>query len=217
MQIKSQSEHAETVTENSKLYIQSPLTAPAAEQKKEVSALQENNKTPVLLPEAGEKPVAEKGKSPLTGKKSLLESLRDQHITNRVSENKKDSLAVTSENLEEHWNCFKEKLKKQSKHSLVTVFSNAQLKVTDEENFSVTVSTTLEQKFIEQEKTALLEYLKDCFSNRNIGFAVLVTEQPKDENTSEPVLTTREKYQKVIEQYPLIKELKDRLKLELDY
>jgi DNA polymerase-3 subunit gamma/tau len=34
---------------------------------------------------------------------------------------------------------------------------------------------------------------------------------------SDATLTTREKYQKIIEQYPLVKELKDRLKLELDY
>ncbi|MEJ7685256.1 MAG: hypothetical protein WKG06_46910 [Segetibacter sp.] len=63
----------------------------------------------------------------------------------------------------------------------------------------------------------MLEYLKGCFHNRNIGFTVLVNEQIKEGATAEPTLTTREKYQKVIEQYPMIKELKDRLKLELDY
>ena len=38
--------------------------------------------------------------------------------------------------------------------------------------------------------------------------------------TSEPterLLNKREQYQKIVEQYPLVKELKDRLKLELDY
>ncbi|HEX8278064.1 MAG TPA: DNA polymerase III subunit gamma/tau, partial [Segetibacter sp.] len=129
----------------------------------------------------------------------------------------KDTIPVTAENLEGHWNCFKEKLKQQSKHSIVTVFNNAKLQVIDEQNFSITVSASLEQKFIEQEKTTLLEYLKDCFHNRNIGFTVIVNEQIKEGATAEPLLTTREKYQKVIEQYPMIKELKDRLKLELDY
>ncbi|MEJ7685255.1 MAG: hypothetical protein WKG06_46905 [Segetibacter sp.] len=62
-----------------------------------------------------------------SGKKSLLETLRDEHITNRISENKKDAIPVTAENLEEHWNCFKEKLKQQSKHSVVTVFNNAEV------------------------------------------------------------------------------------------
>jgi len=30
-------------------------------------------------------------------------------------------------------------------------------------------------------------------------------------------LSSREQYQKIIEQYPLVKELKDKLRLELDY
>jgi DNA polymerase-3 subunit gamma/tau len=30
-------------------------------------------------------------------------------------------------------------------------------------------------------------------------------------------LSSKEQYQKIIEQYPLVKELRDRLRLELDY
>jgi DNA polymerase-3 subunit gamma/tau len=33
----------------------------------------------------------------------------------------------------------------------------------------------------------------------------------------EAPLTSREQFQKMAEQYPLVKELKDRLRLELDY
>lgn len=158
-----------------------------------------------------------KAKAPATAKKSLLNNLRDQHITNKTAETKKESVPVTEENLKKHWNCFTEKLKQQFKNSQVTVFNIAKLKVINEQHFSITVSTSLEQKFLEQEKTALLEYLKDCFQNRNIGFTVLIDEQPKTALAGETTLSAREKYQKVIEQNPMIKELKDRLKLELDY
>jgi len=222
LQIKAQQPApAELPLSGSKLYIQPPVVATLAEpeavmkksqpEKKVTSTLQQKE----TLTEIAEKP--QKAKAPETGKKSLLESLRDKHITNRVSENIKEALPVTAENLQEHWNCFKEKLKQQFKHSVVTVFNNAQLQVVNEQHFSITVSASLEQKFIEQEKTTLLEYLKGCFNNRNIGFTVIVNEQIKENVTSEITLTTREKYQKVIEQYPMIKELKDRLKLELDY
>ncbi|GEO10603.1 DNA polymerase III subunit gamma/tau [Segetibacter aerophilus] len=158
-----------------------------------------------------------KPKEALTGKKSLLQSLRDKHISNKTSEDIKEAVPVTEENLKEHWKCFTEKLKQQLKHSVVTVFNNAALQVVNEQHFSVTVSASLEQKFIEQEKLPLLEYLKSCFHNRNIGFTIHINEQPKEIVISEATLTTREKYQRVIEQYPMIKELKDRLKLELDY
>jgi len=36
-------------------------------------------------------------------------------------------------------------------------------------------------------------------------------------DTSPAPLSKREQYLKMIEQYPLVKELKDRLRLELDY
>jgi DNA polymerase-3 subunit gamma/tau len=229
LQISAQPASPQGPAPNGRLYIQPQVLAATevAEPKQVIektpparalsSLPEQKENTETLLIETAEKPVQAKAIVPSTGKKSLLETLRNEHITNRKSENKKDTIPVTAENLEGHWNCFKEKLKQQSKHSVVTVFNNAKLQVIDEQNFSIAVSASLEQKFIEQEKTTLLEYLKDCFHNRNIGFTVLVNEHIKEAATAEPLLTTREKYQKVIEQYPMVKELKDRLKLELDY
>jgi DNA polymerase-3 subunit gamma/tau len=226
LQINAQPSSKQVPASESKLYIQPQASTVLAEPKpvidkkpavENVSPLAHHSENNEILVETAEKPVNPKVKLPVAGKKSLLETLRDQHITNRVSENKKEAVPVTAENLEEHWNCFKEKLKQQSKHSVVTVFNNAKLEVVNDQHFSITVSASLEQKFIEQEKTTLLEYLKECFHNRNIGFTIKVDEQIKEVVTVEATLTTREKYQKVIEQYPMIKELKDRLKLELDY
>lgn len=227
LQIKVQPAKEQPAAATPKLYIQPQVSNIAVAESEPVIQNGHIGKNAVFLPEelkaadalteTAEISAPVKVKAPASGKKNLLESLRDQHITNRVSEIKKDAIAVTAENLEEHWNCFKEKMKQQSKPSFVTAFNNAQLQVVNEQHFSITVSASFEQKFIEQEKTSLLEYLKDCFHNRNIGFTVLVNEQIKEGSAAEPALTTREKYQKVIEQYPMIKELKDRLKLELDY
>ena len=197
-------QETKTSAENKQIAIEASLPI----QKEQVAAITKAEEQPVT---------AEKATIQLTSKKSLLENLRDQHLANRPAENKKDSIPVTSGNLHEHWKCFTEKLKQQLKHSVVTVFGNAQLQVIDSQNFSITVASGIEQKFIEQEKTSLLEYLKDCFHNRNIGFTVLVNEQKKNAGTTDTTMKAREKYQRVIEQYPMIKELKERLKLELDY
>jgi DNA polymerase-3 subunit gamma/tau len=145
----------------------------------------------------------------------LLQSLRDKHVNIGINENVKEVLPITEESLKNSWKCFTEKLKKEFKNSVVTVFNLAELRVVNDNHFSITVSTSLEQKFIDQEKMTLLEYFKDCFNNKNIGFTIHIIEQPKQEVVS--TLTSREKYLKMIEQYPMIKELKDRLKLELDY
>jgi DNA polymerase-3 subunit gamma/tau len=156
-------------------------------------------------------------KAPTTAKKNLLHNLRDKHVKNLAVENKKEAVAITAESLKQAWSCFIEKLKKDFKHSVVTVFNQAELAVINEAHFSIRVSSSLEQKFIDQEKMTLLEYLKDCFNNKNIGFTIHITEQSKHEGIAETPLTTREKYLRIIEQYPMVKELKDRLKLELDY
>jgi DNA polymerase-3 subunit gamma/tau len=42
-------------------------------------------------------------------------------------------------------------------------------------------------------------------------------QENKEQKNTEVPLTAREQYQKIIEQYPLVKELKDKLRLELDY
>jgi DNA polymerase-3 subunit gamma/tau len=223
LQIKFAPAASSTTQTGAKLFIEpkQPTPAPVTEVQKAAA------KTPVIaeVTAAANETVSAtarvaaqpKQKEPLTGKKSLLQSLRDKHIANKTSEDVKEAVPVTEENLKEHWKCFTEKLKQQLKHSVVTVFNNAQLQVVNEQHFSVVVSASLEQKFIEQEKLPLLEYLKSCFQNRNIGFTIHINEQPKEIVISEATLTTREKYQRLIEQYPMIKELKDRLKLELDY
>ena len=164
LQINAQPPFSQTAAPDSRLYIQpqAPVVTGVAEPKqviekmpaaKALSSLSKPNENTETLIETAERPSPAKSKVSATSKKSLLESLRDEHITNRKSESKKDSIPVTPENLEEHWNCFKEKLKQQSKHSVVTVFNNAKLQVINEQEFSITVSANLEQKFIEQEKT----------------------------------------------------------------
>jgi DNA polymerase III subunit gamma/tau len=173
---------------------------------------------PVLV---AEPPVTEVAiatvKAPAAAKKTLLQSLRDKHVNGATLDKKKDAISITDENLKEAWNCFVDNLKKDNKHSVVTVFNIAEIKVVNGDHFHITVSTSLEQKFVEQEKMALLEYLKDCFHNKSIGFTILINEQPKEQVVTEVTLSTREKYQRLVEQYPMIKELRDRLKLELDY
>jgi DNA polymerase-3 subunit gamma/tau len=44
-----------------------------------------------------------------------------------------------------------------------------------------------------------------------------VEEKVSVEEPGEKPLNKREQFQQIVEQYPLVKELKDRLRLELDY
>ena len=82
----------------------------------------------------------------------------------------------------------------------------------------ITVNALTQQKFIEQEKLLLADHIQTAFNNRNISFSVLV--EDTEEKMEVPLhlkLNSRQRFERIAEQYPMIKELKDRLKLEVDY
>jgi hypothetical protein len=89
--------------------------------------------------------------------------------------------------------------------------------IVNDSTFEIYTNNNLEQKFIEQERRPLSEYLQEQFNNRTLLFTIAVSENPQLQEPVERPLNTREQFQKIVDQYPLVKELKDRLKLNLDY
>jgi len=93
----------------------------------------------------------------------------------------------------------------------------AVLKIIDNNSIEIITENNIQQKFIEQERAALVDYLQDHFCNRQLTYNVIIIEKEDSGQMTEKSLSTREQYLKIIEEYPLVKELKDRLRLELDY
>ena len=127
------------------------------------------------------------------------------------------SKPLTTEGLNTAWKQYVEILKQNKNHSSVTIFNMAVLQIRDENSFSILTANTMQQKFIEAERSGLIEYLMDFFNNRNITYQILISQEEKDEKTGERPLNNKEKFQLMAEQYPNIKILKDRIRLELDY
>ena len=92
----------------------------------------------------------------------------------------------------------------------------ARLQIQDSNNFVAIVSSNIDLRFIEQEGLKVSQFLREKLQNNQLQFLIVMQENKESKNTEIP-LTVREQYQKMIEQYPLVKELKDRLRLELDY
>lgn len=137
-----------------------------------------------------------------------------------VEENKNTGTEVkelTEEELYVAWGLFVEKLISRKNHSAVTNFKMATLKVVDNNTLEIITSTNIQQKFIEQERADLVEHLQSHFCNRQLVYSVIIVESEQDYQPAERTLSSKEQYLKIIEEYPLVKELKDRLKLELDY
>jgi DNA polymerase-3 subunit gamma/tau len=62
-----------------------------------------------------------------------------------------------------------------------------------------------------------VEHVQQFFNDKALNYQVILEERPNDKETQEKPLNTREQFMKMAEAYPLVKELKDRLRLELDY
>ncbi|MCA6447868.1 MAG: hypothetical protein IM562_11965, partial [Chitinophagaceae bacterium] len=55
------------------------------------------------------------------------------------------------------------------------------------------------------------------FNNRSIGFTVLVAATEQTDVPMHLRLNSKQKFDRIAEQYPLVKDLKDKLRLEIDY
>ena len=151
-------------------------------------------------------------------KKSLgsLDAIRKK-VTAQHKANGNGVKELTVEELQLCWNMFIEKLSGKKNHSAVTNFKMAELKIIDNNSIEIITENNIQQKFIEQERAELVDDLQQYFCNRQLTYNVIIIERERTGEPAEKPLSTREQYLKIIEEYPLVKELKDRLRLELDY
>lgn len=152
---------------------------------------------------------------PATGKLNTLESIR-QKFANKQSNGNNPIIPLDDDKLMESWRNFSQQLK-DNKNPAAQSFDLARLVIINDSTFEIYTNNNLEQKFIEQERRGLSEFLQQQFNNRTLLFTIAVSDNPQSQEPVERPLNTREQFQKIVEQYPLVKELKDKLKLNLDY
>jgi DNA polymerase-3 subunit gamma/tau len=130
----------------------------------------------------------------------------------------KDAEALTSERLQETWERYAAGLETQpNKHSTIQTLKLAKLEVETDNFFTVSVRAVTQQKFIDQEKTMLCDFIQTEFNNRSINFKVLVEAGEQEDIPIHLTLNSRQKFARIAEKYPLVQELKNRLNLEIDY
>ena len=139
-----------------------------------------------------------------------------QQITQQNKDSNNEPISITEEELYVCWGQFIEKLRAQTNHSAVTNFRAAQLKVIDNNTIEIITQGEIHKAFIEVERSRLVTHLQDHFNNRTLAYQVLVIEKEDTAVVTDVVLSRKQQYLKIIEEYPLVKELKERLKLELD-
>ena len=170
--------------------------------------------SPAKAPQAAAKK-AEEIQKPKT-KMGSLEKLREQiSLKNQSSGN--NSKPITEESLKEAWHAFIEKLSHKKNHSAVTNFRMATLTVIDDNSFDIITHSNMHQKFIEAERSDLIHFMQHFFNNRLLKYQLILEETEHQTEETDKPLNSKQQYQALTEEYPLIKELKDRLRLELDF
>ena len=164
----------------------------------------------------GQLETSDEKKVPPRSSLGSLSRIREQ-IT---QQNKNAGTAIkelTEEELHTAWGLFIEKLREKNNHSAVTNFRAAGLKVVDNNLIEIITQGEIHKAFIENEKSSLINHLQNYFNNRLLVYQITVVEEKNNEPMSERPLNMKDQYLRIIEEYPLVKELRERLKLVLDY
>jgi DNA polymerase-3 subunit gamma/tau len=165
--------------------------------------------TPVVKPVIAEL----KKESPM--KMGSLIKIREQIAQQNNLNN--GTRALDIDTLTEAWNLYIEKITAASNHTAVTNFKLSTIQITDENNFEIITDTVIQQRFIEAERSELVSYMQQYFNNIQLKYKITINEKGPDlENGPKPI-TAKEHYKMLTEEYPLIKELKEKLKLDLEY
>lgn len=84
--------------------------------------------------------------------------------------------------------------------------------------FEIIAESRIQQQFIENERIPLLSFIHDFFNDRKIQIRIILNpDSDKNEPEAEQTLSQKEQYIKMVTMYPIIKELRDKLNLDLDY
>jgi DNA polymerase-3 subunit gamma/tau len=155
-------------------------------------------------------------KSELNLKSTSLDKIRKQVAERSGIHSSKQVTPLSDEKLRQAWEAYTATLR-EKKSPAVQSFDLAALQILSDNSFEVVTNNNLEQKFIEGEKRQLSEYLQEVFANKTLHFSVKVTDNPVEAAPIEKPMSKKDQFVLIAEHYPIIRELKDKLRLELDY
>ncbi len=205
------------VTKEATLEIESTVNIPVKKEEPKTTAIATQVPSTVTEPSPAKTtktvtslPIDQNG-----NKKNLLAALQEKYGSQYQIEEVKESKSLDMETLQAVWNEYTAYLETTTKHSSAGTFKLAELQIEDPIHFTVTVPALVAQKFVEQERMNVMEKIWDRFQNRAIQFSILVAAGEKEDVPLHLRLNSKQKFERIAEQYPLVKELKDRLNLEV--
>lgn len=151
--------------------------------------------------------------SKLTGLAAMKEALAAKQQTNAQVQ----SIPLTAGALEVYWEEFIDRFRQANKMTVVSNLALAVLKLLGATEIGIVSRNIVQHRFMEEEKMAISEFFKQKFSNPTLVLTLQLDESQQVQDLGPAPLSSREQFQHMSEKYPLVKELKDRLNMELDF
>ena len=184
----------------------------------------ENNAKLIIekKPEVHKNPQPQTGAVTATTKEPKIKigKLRSlEKMWEKVAEENRNSKPVelNEEELYIAWGKYIDILLATNKKPIVSNFKTAKLKIVDENCIEIITQSSFQQKFIEAERGELITHFQSHFNNRSLIYKLGIDDSEVENIAKEEILSSKEQYLRIIEQYPLVKELKDKLRMQLDY
>lgn len=207
-------EEKERKTEKASPVAKGTLTIEKDKQSSPREKIIENAPAEIKLPtpEAEKKPSASKATVPSKGKLDLKAIRKQAEIT--VLQNE-DPLPLEPTVLEEIWKGLTGALREE-KNTAHNAFAVAKLKIEGHDQLKITANSAFNRALIENEKNRINEIIRLKFKNRGIQLHIDFEEQEVADTNEQKPLNKRQQFNMMAEKYPLVRELKDRLFLDLD-
>ncbi len=154
--------------------------------------------------------------APNGAKKSLLNQFKEKHNSGAIQQTAQ-VIPLEIEALKQAWQEFADQRKAEGLHHIVTSFSIIELHILDANTAEVVSPSVLSLKLIEQYKTDLLQHIQNAFNNRALQLLYRTEIVQSDEAKDIKHLNSQERFQFLADQYPLLRELKEKLRLEIGY
>lgn len=146
-----------------------------------------------------------------------LNKIREQIIQQNQFAVQASAIPLSHEKLIECWDLFIGKLQQQNNHPAVTNFKLAQLQIVDDNLFKIIIPGEFQKAFIEGVRSELILHIQKYFNNRSLVYQLVVQVQHDSRDIQPIQLNSKEQFNRLANEYPMVKELKERLKLDLDY
>lgn len=124
-----------------------------------------------------------------------------------------NKIAFNADNISLVWNDLAEHFRKKERLSLHETISDLKATIT-EKGISILSNSEVEKEYIEKDMPEILSFFRNKIDKPDLEFEILVDARPENRKI---IMNTKDKFELMASKNPLLKELKDKLGLEIEH